>query len=69
MMNYFGKGLQKHKEWSNGEVAFAEKLFSFSNSNVDISFVFSVPLSAVCVIAYDKNMAINIEIDYIPEWL
>jgi hypothetical protein len=62
------EGLQKHKEWAMVKLRSPKNYLASPNSNADISFV-SVPLSAVCSIAYDKGMAINVESDYIPEWL
>lgn len=60
--------LEKHKEWSMVKLRSPKNSLYIPNSNAPESFV-SIPLLAACSLAYDKGMTINVESDYIPEWL
>lgn len=59
-------GLQKHRIWA--EIKASKKDIPIPNSNNSSGFV-SIPLLAACCLAYDNGMKINVESDYIPEWL
>lgn len=60
--------LQKHKDWTMVKLRSPKNSLYTPNYNEPEGFV-SIPLLAACSIAYDNGMSINVESDYIPEWL
>ena len=58
------EGLQLHKEWA----MLKPEKGQIPNSNNHFSFV-SIKMTTVCSLAFDRGMSINVQSDYIPEWL